>query len=119
MLPANSGFSGFCTITVVSELATSHWEMTKTQEEALRRELTELGSVVRTYANKNDGVEQSVRAIEHRQENIDKAIRNLDKKYEGMMNMMAQIMAKLNDKGKEVGGSSSERETRIEITTDT
>nr|XP_027099159.1 uncharacterized protein LOC113718454 [Coffea arabica] len=32
---------------------------------------------------------------------------------------MAQIMAKLNDKGKEVVGGSSERETRVEITTDT
>ena len=93
--------------------------MTKAQEEALRKVLTELGSVVRTFANRNDGVEQSMRAMEHRQENTDKAIRSLDQKYEGMMNMMAQIMAKLNDKGKEVGGSSSERETRIEITTDT
>ncbi|XP_027174452.1 uncharacterized protein LOC113774084 [Coffea eugenioides] len=81
--------------------------MSKTQEEALRRELTELGSVVRTFANKHDGVEQTVRAIEHRQESTDRAIKNLDQKYEGMMNMMAQIMSKLNDKGKEVGDSHS------------
>ena len=93
--------------------------MTKTQEEALRRELTELGSVVRTFANKNDGVEQSVRAMEHKQESTDRAIKNLDQKYEGMMNMMAQIMAKLNDKGKEVEGGSSGSETRIAIATDT
>ena len=63
--------------------------------------------MVRTFANKNDGIEQSVRAMEHRQESTDKAIKNLDKKYEGMMNIMAQIMSKLNDKGKEVEESSS------------
>ncbi|XP_027151895.1 uncharacterized protein LOC113751950 [Coffea eugenioides] len=93
--------------------------MTKNQEEALRRELTELGSVMRTFANKNDGVEQSIRAMEHRRESTDRAIKNLDQKYEGMMNMMAQIMAKLNDKGKEVEGGSSGSETRIAVTTDT
>ena len=57
--------------------------------------------------------------MEQRQEKTDKAIKNLDKKYEGMRNVMAQIMAKLNDKGKEIGGSSSERERQVEVTTDT
>ena len=106
MLLANSGFSGFCTITVVSELATSHWEMTKNQDE-LRKEVTELGSVVRTFANRSDGIEQAVRIMEHRQESTEKALKSLDQKYEGMMNMMAQVLAKLNDKEKDLAGGSS------------
>ena len=52
--------------------------MTKTQEEILMRDLTKLGSVVRTFANRNDGIEQAMRTMEHRQESTEKAIKNLD-----------------------------------------
>ena len=48
---------------------------------------------MRTFANKSDGLEQAVRAIEHRQEGTDKAIKSMDQKHERMINMMAQIMA--------------------------
>ena len=89
--------------------------MTKTQEETLRRDLTELGSVVRTFAYRNDGIEQVVRTKEHSQESTEKAIKNLYQKYEGTMNMMAQIISKLNDKGKEVGGSSSGNDQMVEV----
>ncbi|XP_027086384.1 uncharacterized protein [Coffea arabica] len=81
--------------------------MTKTQEEMMRKDLTELGSAMRTFANKNDGLEQAVRAMEHRQESTEKTIKNLDQKYESMVNMMAQMMAKLTDKEKGEEGSSS------------
>ena len=77
--------------------------MTKNQDE-IRKEITELGSVVRTFANRSDGLEQAVRIMEHRQESTEKTLKNLDQKYEGMMNMMAQMLARLNDKGKEVKG---------------
>ena len=40
--------------------------MTKTQEEMMRKDLTELGSAMRTFANKNDGLEQAMRAMGHR-----------------------------------------------------
>ncbi|XP_071924641.1 uncharacterized protein [Coffea arabica] len=81
--------------------------MTKNQDE-IRKEITELGSVVRTFANRSDGLEQAVRIMEHRQESTEKTLKNLDQKYEGMMNMMAQMLARLNDKGKEVEGNSSD-----------
>ena len=89
--------------------------MTKAQEELIRKDLTELGSVVRTFANKNDGLEQAVRAIEYRQEGTEKAIKNLDQKYESMMSMMAQMMAKLNEPGRRDEGSSSGNEQRKEL----
>ena len=88
--------------------------MTKSQED-IRKDLTDLGSVMRTFAKKSDGLEQAVRAIEHRQEGTDKAIKSLDQKYEEMMNMMAQIMAKLNDKGKEVEGCCSWSDQKMEL----
>ena len=81
--------------------------MTKNQDE-IRKEITELESVVRTFANRSDGLEQAVRIMEHRQESTEKTLKNLDQKYEGMMNMMAQMLARLNDKGKEVEGNSSD-----------
>ena len=76
--------------------------LTKSQDEMIRKDLTELGSVVRKFANKNDGLEQAVRTLEHRQESTEKTLRNLDKKYESMISMMARMMAKLNDKGKDM-----------------
>ena len=82
--------------------------MIKTQDETLRKDLTELGSAVRTFANKNDGLKQAIRIMEHKQENTEKALKNLDQKYESMMNMMAQMMVKLSDKGKDVDGNSCE-----------
>ena len=48
---------------------------------------------MRTFANKNDGLEQAMRAMDHRQESTEKTTKNLDQKYESMMSMMA----KLND----------------------
>ena len=57
-----------------------------------------------------------MRTMEHRQENTEKVIKGLDQKYEGMMNMMAQIMAKLNDKGKEVETYISGHDQRIDLT---
>ena len=81
--------------------------MTKNQDE-MRKEITELGSVVRAFANRSDGLDQAVRIMEHRQESTEKALKNLDQKYEGMTSMMAQMLAKLNNKGKDTEGSSSE-----------
>ncbi|XP_027083531.2 uncharacterized protein [Coffea arabica] len=89
--------------------------MTKTQEEMMRKDLTELGSVMRTFANKNDGIEQAMRAMEHRQESTEKTIKNLDQKYESMMNMMARMMAKLSDKEKGEEGSSSGGYQRLDL----
>ncbi|XP_071909528.1 uncharacterized protein [Coffea arabica] len=89
--------------------------MTKTQEEMMKKDLTELGSVMRTFANKNDGMEQAMRAMEHRQESTEKTIKNLDQKYESMMNMMAQMMAKLSDKEKGEEGSSSGGYQRLDL----
>ncbi|XP_071914038.1 uncharacterized protein [Coffea arabica] len=83
--------------------------MTKNQDEALRRDVVELGSVVRTFSNKNDGMEQAIRTMEFRQDATEKLLKGLDQKYEGMMNMMAQLMAKVSDRGKELEGSSSSK----------
>ena len=68
--------------------------MIKSQDEMIRKDLTELGSVVRTFANKNDGLEQAVRTLEHRQESTEKTLRNLDKTYERLISMMARMRAK-------------------------
>ena len=76
-----------------------------------------MGSAMRTFTNKNNGLEQAVRAMEHRQESTERAIKNLDQKYEGMMNMMAQIMAKLNDKWNKVEGSSPGNDKKIDMIT--
>ena len=62
----------FCTTTVVSELVLRAIGMTKNQDEALRREVVELGSVVRTFTNKNEGMEQTIRSMEFRQDATEK-----------------------------------------------
>ena len=49
--------------------------MTKNQDE-MRKEITELGSVVRAFANRSDGLDQAVRIMEHRQESTEKALKN-------------------------------------------
>ncbi|XP_027170262.1 uncharacterized protein LOC113770100 [Coffea eugenioides] len=84
--------------------------MTKNQDETLRREIMELGSVVKTFTNKNEGMEQAIRSMEFRQDATEKLLKGIDQKYEGMMNMMAQLMSKVNDRGKEQEGSSSSKE---------
>ncbi|XP_071924950.1 uncharacterized protein [Coffea arabica] len=83
--------------------------MTKNQDENLRREVVELGSVVRTFTNKSEGVEQAMRTMEFRQDATEKLLKGLDQKYEGLMNMMAQLVAKISDQGKEPEGSSSSK----------
>ena len=83
--------------------------MTKNQDEMLRRDVVELGSVVRTFTNKNEGMEQAIRTMEFRQDATEKLLEGLDQKYEGMMNMMAQLMAKVIDREKELEGSSSSK----------
>ncbi|XP_027155252.1 uncharacterized protein LOC113755447 [Coffea eugenioides] len=80
--------------------------MTKNQDETLRRDVVELGSVVRTFTNKNKGMEQAIRTMEFRQDATEKLLKGLDQKYERMMNMMAQLMAKVSDHEKVVEGSS-------------
>ena len=67
--------------------------MAKSQDEALKKDLSELGSVVKV--------------LEHRQESTERTLKNLDQKYESMMSMMAQMMAKLNGKDKDTESSSS------------
>ena len=49
--------------------------MTKTQDKMLRKDLTELGSAVRTFTNKNDELEQAIRTMEHRQESTEKLLK--------------------------------------------
>ncbi|XP_071900910.1 uncharacterized protein [Coffea arabica] len=63
--------------------------MTKSQDEALKKDLSELGSVVKV--------------LEHKQEGTERTLKNLDQKYESMMPMMA----KLNGKDKDAESSSS------------
>ena len=88
---------------------TSHRD-NKKSDEMLRRDVVELGSVVRTFTNMNEGIEQAIRIMEFRQDATEKLLKGLDQKYEGMMNMMAQLMSKISDRGKELEGSSSSRE---------
>nr|XP_027118736.1 uncharacterized protein LOC113735978 [Coffea arabica] len=59
------------------------------------------------FFQQNDGMEQAIRTMEFRQDATEKLLKGLDQKYEGMMNMMAQLMAKVSDRGKELEGSSS------------
>ena len=81
----------------------------------LKNDLSELRSVMRTFANKNDGLEQAMRTKEHRQESTEKTIKNLDQKYESMMSMMAQMMAKLNDKERVEEGSNSGGNQKLDL----
>ena len=49
--------------------------MTKSQDEVSRKDLSELGNMVKY--------------LEHRQESTERTLKNLDQKYESMMSMMA------------------------------
>ena len=63
--------------------------------------------------------------MEFRQDATEKLLKGLDQKYEGMMNMMAQLVAKVSDRGKELEGSSSSKgedrpnESRMDLQNET
>ena len=69
--------------------------MTKSQDEMLKKDISELGSVVKVLG--------------HRQESTERTLKNLDQKYESMM---YQMMARFNDKDKEAESSSSIEEPK-------
>ena len=76
---------------------------------------------MRTFTNKSEGMEQVMKTMKIRQDSTKRLLKEFDQKYEGMMIMMAQLMAKVSDKGNELEGSNSsggeaqQNESKLEL----